>query len=81
LFLHGTYQFIGVPARIAVSGWGMDAITHLQYAIPITRVYQFLEDQRFRFIYDPEFTEDGELAERKRIREEEEVKMAKSSVG
>jgi S1-C subfamily serine protease len=83
LFLADTYEFIGVPARIAVAliGFSADPITHLSFAIPITRVYQFLEDQRFRFIYDSEFTEAGEQEERRRLREEEERKMAMASAG
>lgn len=83
LFLADTYEFIGVPARIAVAliGFSADPITHLSFAIPITRVYQFLEDQRFRFIYDSEFTEQGEEEERRRLREDEERKMAMASVG
>lgn len=78
LFVEDTHEFIGVPARIAVEGgfFGSQAITHLSYAIPITRVWQFLEDQRFRFIEKPdEFTEQGEEAERKRLREREERRM------
>ena len=66
-----------MPARIAVN-WS-DAITHLSYAIPITRIYGFLESQRFRFIYDPEHTEASEAEERERIREEEERKAARAS--
>ena len=83
LFLADTYEFIGVPARIAVAmlGFSADAITHLSYAIPITRVYQFLEDQRFRFIYDDEYTEAGEEEERRSLREDEERKMAMASAG
>ena len=83
LFLADTFQMIGVPARIAVAmtGFSADAITHLSYAIPITRIYQFLEDQKFRFIYDGEHTEASEEAERQRIREEEERKMAHASAG
>lgn len=81
LFLAQTYEMIGVPARIAVTAFlGIDAITHLQYAIPITRVYDFLEAQRFRFIYDPSFTEEGEEEERRRLREEEERKTAMASL-
>ncbi len=78
LFLAETHEFIGVPARIAVAGGmfgGSDAITHLQYAIPITRVYKFLEDQCFRFIYDSSFTEEGEEKERDRRRKQEEARM------
>jgi S1-C subfamily serine protease len=78
LFLADTYELIGVPARIAVAmlGFSADAITHLSYAIPITRIYQFLEDQRFRFVYDARFTEEGEEQERERLREEQERRLA-----
>jgi S1-C subfamily serine protease len=78
VFLQDTYEFIGVPARIAVSmgGFSADAITHLSYIVPITRVYEFLESQLFRFIYDKKFTEKGEALERDRRRKEEEMRMA-----
>lgn len=75
------FELIGVPARISVAmlGWSADAITHLSYAIPITRVYDFIEEQRFRFIYDDIYTEEGEAEERREIREDEERKMARAS--
>lgn len=78
LFLANTHEFIGVPSRIAVQGgfYGSQAITHLSYAIPITRVWKFLEDQRFRFIEQPnKFTEVGEETERQRLRDREERRM------
>jgi S1-C subfamily serine protease len=83
LFLADTHEWIGVPALIGVSmsGFSAQAIEHMSYAIPITRVYQFLEDQRFRFIYDDEFTEEGEAEERKRLRDREERRMAAESDG
>ncbi len=75
------FEFIGVPARISVAmlGWSADAITHLSYAIPVTRVYSFLEDQMFRFIYDDTFTEEGEEQAREALRKREEEKMAMAS--
>ena len=78
LFLAETHQFIGVPARINVnvSFMGGDPITHLMYSIPITRVYKFLKDQLFRFIYDESFTEEGEEKERERRRRQEEARIA-----
>ena len=77
VYIEDTSEFIGVPARIAVTGiLGGDAITHLSYLIPITRVYKFLEDQMFRFIYDPSFTEAGEAKEREKKQKEEERRMA-----
>lgn len=64
-------EMIGVPARIAVTGFlGSDAITHLMFSIPIDRVWKFLEDQKFRFIEKPtEFNEGDEAKERKRLRD------------
>lgn len=72
------YQLIGVPARIAVAalGFSIDAITHLSYAIPITRIYNFLDNQYFRFIYDDNFTEEGEAKERERVQKDEQLKLA-----
>ena len=77
VYLAETQEFLGVPARIAVYGsfFGTDAITHLSYFIPITRVYKFLEDQMFRFIYDLEFTEEGEAKAREEARKAEEIKL------
>lgn len=76
LYLEKTGELIGVPARIGVVGFlGIDAITHLSYAIPITRIYSFLENQFFRFIFSEEFTETGEEAERKKRREQEKLRL------
>jgi S1-C subfamily serine protease len=80
VYLADTQEFLGVPARVAViqGFFGSNPITHLSYFIPISRIYKFLEDQLFRFIYDPAFSEDGEAALRESKRKEEERKMAKS---
>ena len=77
LFLADTCEFIGVPARIAVTGFGYQAITHLSYAIPITRVYKFLEEQMFEFIYDSTHTEDGDAKRRMAARKREERQVAR----
>lgn len=55
LYLEETRELIGVPARIAVTGYGQ-AITHLSYAIPMTTIFDFLVDKDFQYIYDPAFT-------------------------
>jgi len=80
MFLKDTFELLGVPARIAVANMGLsaDAITHLSYAIPITRIYNFLEGQKFRFIYDDNFTEESEFELRKEIREREEKRQAET---
>lgn len=51
------HYFIGIPSRIDISGWS-GAVTHLGYFSPITRVYKFLEDENFQFIYDEDYTEE-----------------------
>ena len=48
-----TFEFIGIPSRIAVmaTGFSADAITHMSYFIPILSIYNFLEEQLFNFIF------------------------------
>jgi len=81
LYLEETEELIGVPARVAVAmlGFSPDAITHLSFSIPITRVYEFLDDQMFRFVYDSAFTEEGEAEARESKRKDEELKIAAKS--
>ena len=79
LFLADTHEFIGVPSRIAVtmSGFSAAPITHLSYAIPITRVYKFLVDQYFDFVFEPGHTEAGDAERRVQARKNEEMQMAR----
>ncbi len=76
LFLADTLELIGVPTRMVVKRDTGDAITHLAFNIPINRIYDFFEAQRFRFIYDTSFTEEGEAAERDRMRKESQLEIA-----
>ena len=52
------YWLIGIPSRIAISGgvFSMDAITHMGYFSPPERVYEFLDENDYQFIYDLEQT-------------------------
>lgn len=76
VFEVSTLRFVGIPSRITVSLLGYQVVTHLGYAIPIDRVYNFLEDQCFQFIYDPTYTPSKceRLREQKRERELAEYK-------
>jgi len=65
------YYLIGIPSRIDIHGWG-DPITHLGYFSPIHRIYAFLEEQKFRFVYDSAFTEEAEEREREKVKKEAE---------
>ena len=53
-FLSETGEFIGIPSRldVALVGYSASAITHLSYMIPISRIYDLLEDWHYEFIYD-----------------------------
>jgi len=45
------YDFIGIPSRVAVIGWGTP-ITHMGYFIPIDRIYKWFQEQHLTFFYD-----------------------------
>lgn len=78
LFLEETHEFIGVPSHVRVNAFGFsaEAITHIAFSIPITRVYAFLEAQMFEFIYDDKHTEKGDLIRRKALRQYDEERIA-----
>lgn len=52
----GHYELLGVPSRVSVSmsGFSSQAITHMGFFAPPDRIYKFLEDNDFQFIFDPE---------------------------
>lgn len=66
-----TLRFAGVPSRISVSMMGYQAITHMGYFIPVYRVYNFLEEQCYQFIYDSNYTPSKCDALREKKREKE----------
>tara|TARA_Y100000310_G_scaffold310839_1_gene356508 strand:+ start:11077 stop:11940 length:864 start_codon:yes stop_codon:yes gene_type:complete len=73
-----TYEFIGIPSRIAViaAGFSADAITHMSYFIPISTIYNFLEDQLFNFIFNPSITSNECAGQRRQKRDRDEKLMA-----
>jgi len=58
MYLADTGEFMGIPSRLDVvlMGFAAQAISFLNYFIPIPRVYDLLEEWCYQFIYDPEFT-------------------------
>lgn len=54
-YLVDRMEVFGITARIAVTfvGFSPDPITWLQYIIPISRVYNWLEEMHYDFIFDP----------------------------
>jgi len=68
MFTSDTFEFIGIPSRVAIIGWS-SPVTHLGYFSPITRVYKFLAEQGFPFIFDSTKTENDCLKENSRRKE------------
>lgn len=73
---NGEWKFIGIPSRIAVTGgFSSQAITHLGYFIPPFRVYDWLEDECFQFIYDDSFDMDKCTELRKEKKQHKRMEM------
>jgi len=47
------FEYVGIPARIVVDlkGFSADAITHMGFFVPITKVYKLLDKMYYQFIY------------------------------
>ena len=67
---------IGIPSMLAVTGWGGSVpITHMGLFVPIDRVYKWMEEERYNFIYDPSINEKTSLELReKEIKEKRDKK-------
>ena len=52
------FEFIGIPARIVVNmaGFSVDAITHMGFFVPVTKVYKMIDKYFYSFIYDEKTT-------------------------
>ena len=69
--LNDTYNFIGVPSRVVVIGWGTP-ITHLGYFAPISRIYKFFEEQLYGFLIPGSTETEASCAQaRKKLSEDE----------
>jgi len=70
----GRFEFLGMPARLTVAmfGFSADAITHMGFFVPINRIYKFLDENCYQFIYDPKFTFEKCEKEREKKRKERE---------
>lgn len=67
------YEFIGIPSRISVIGFG-DSITHMGYFIPIDGIYKWFIEEIFQFIFDPKFT--SKKCEKMRERKKDDARKA-----
>lgn len=78
-FMWETGELLGIPSRLPVR-WGGDAITHMSYIIPAWRIYEFLREQVYQFIFDPSITSGWCEEERERKREEDELKTLRAGL-
>ena len=71
----GDFEFIGIPSRIAISGWSTP-ITHMGYFSPVTRVHEFFIEQTYQFLTPGSGKTEADCeAERRKIKEREERKL------
>lgn len=66
------FEFIGMPARMAVQVLGFSAspITHMGWFVPITRIFKLLEKSHYQFIYDDKYTYERCKEEREKAKKE-----------
>jgi len=56
-----------------MSGWS-DAVTHMGYFVPIDRIFEWLEDEYYQFIYDSKV----DPVKCERLREKKKLALKKS---
>jgi len=69
----GQGNFIGIPSMVAIVGWGTP-VTHMGLFIPVSRVYDWLEEEYYDFIFNVAKTEKQCLEDR-----EKEIEKKKES--
>jgi len=76
-FLADTHEYVGITAMVSgvQLGFSVDIITWMGFFVPITTIYEFLEEQIFQFIYDLAYTSDQCAEMREKKRKEEERKL------
>lgn len=74
------FEFIGVPARVAVSisGFSANPITHMGFFVPITRICKHLEENDYHFIFSDKVTyEECEIERNRKKAEARKLFMSK----
>ncbi len=68
LFLRDSAHLVGVPSRLTgiQLGFGIDMVTHMGFAAHPERMYEFLDEQELKFLYDAEDTFEKAMDRRNR---------------
>jgi len=75
-FRADTMEFIGIPSRISVIGWG-SPIDFMSYFIPMPTIYKFFDMNYYQFLYDKKY--DSVKCEQLREEAREEAKHEKET--
>jgi len=76
VFLAETGEQLGITARISAIqlGFGVDIMTWMGFFVAPQRIYEFLDEQELRFLYDP--SDSFEKAMKRRERKAKEARLA-----
>jgi S1-C subfamily serine protease len=79
VFLSDTGEQIGISARITSIqlGFGVDIIPWMGFAVPIERIYKFLDDQELKFLYDPSDTYEASMKRREKKQKRAKLEILK----
>lgn len=80
IFLAETGEQIGITARITVNqmGFGVDVITWMGFAVSPKEIYNFIDEQELKFLYDPKDTYEAAMKRREK-KQREALMMMKDS--
>ena len=65
--IDGQHYFTGIPSRVGSTY--NQAVEHMAYFIPPTRIYSWLEKQRLTFLFDETVTPNESFDERRKLRQ------------
>lgn len=81
VFLAETGEQIGVTARVTTIqlGFGVDVLTWMGFSIAPDRIYEFIDQQELKFLYDPKDTYEAALERRSKKEHKAKLEMAKET--
>jgi len=67
-FLSNSFDFVGIPSRgsVVFVGWAPNAVYHMSYIIPISRIYKWLEETGWSSLNDSKAESHDKWLERKK---------------
>jgi len=72
VFLAETGEQLGITARVTTLqlGFGVDVLTWMNFCVAPQRIYEFIDEQELKFLYDPNDTFEKALERRKKKEEQ-----------